>query len=547
MKIHIQIIAIAASFMLVNCGGGGTSSPPINTTPPPPPPVVQGLKFNDVAPAQGLQFSSEFSAGYMEDPRHFAGGAAAGDIDGDGDIDLFIVRGDTQPNLLYINSGGSFTDNAAAAGLALPKGGTENYKLSGPTFADLDGDKDLDLFVGGLGGDPSYIFSNDGTGVFSDVTTRSGIDAMTSKNTLSAAFGDYDKDGDLDLAMSHWGTPRDQTNPGETETLWRNDSDASGIKFTPVSAAAGIVLNLNLDGELGINHDYTFAPNFADINEDGYPDLVSVSDFRGSKVFVNNQDGTFTDVTDTTQISDSNGMGAAVGDYDNDGDLDWFVSSIDGNRLYNNMAGTMIGVSQDAGIELGGWGWGSCFADFDRDGHLDIYQTNGWINNNGGNPNAPYTEDKTRLWMSDGLGAFTNEAFDTGIEDNKQGRGVVCADFDNDRDTDVLLLLNDDSQAALLWNNTIDTNNAIAIDLQGPSPNTQAIGTRIYITNDTSTQMREIGIGSNFTSHNPTHQLIGLGSATTIDELKIVWPDGIELVQNNVAANQSLTFTHPDY
>lgn len=547
MKKYPIFIVILATFGLADCGGGGGVSLPLATiAPPPSPPFTQGLVFNEIAVASGLQFSSEFSAGYTEDPRHYAGGVASGDVDNDGDIDLFIVRGDTQSNLLYSNSLGSFTD-VAPASLALPNGGTGNYKLSGPTFADMDGDGDLDLFVGGLGGDPSFLFKNDGSGNFTDATDGSGIDTMTSKNTISAAFGDYDKDGDLDLAMAHWGTPRDHNNPGETETLWRNDSDSTEIKFSPISIASGIsgALDLDLNGMLGPDHDYTFAPNFADINDDGYPDLLSVSDFNGSKVFINNQDGTFTDATDRAEITDSNGMGAAVGDYDNDGDLDWFVSSIDGNRLYNNITGTMIGVSGNAGIELGGWGWGSCFADFDLDGHLDIYQTNGWINNNGGNPNLPYTEDTTRLWMSDGLGAFENKAAEVKIEDDKQGRSIVCADFDNDRDMDVLLLLNDAPQAAMLWFNNIQSTNSISIKLEDTAPNGHAIGARIYVTTGSMTQMREIKVGSNFTSHNPTRQIIGLGSASTIDEIIIVWPDGTESVQTNVSANQDLVVQHP--
>ena len=121
------------------------------------------MKFADVSSARGIDHKSEFSSGLDKDPRYFAGGAAAGDIDNDGDIDIFITRGDTLPNLLFINDGsGNFTDQADIAGLALPKDGTANYKLSGPSLADLDGDGDLDLFIGGVDNDPSLIFRNNG-------------------------------------------------------------------------------------------------------------------------------------------------------------------------------------------------------------------------------------------------------------------------------------------------------------------------------------------------------------------------------------------------
>ena len=102
-------------------------------------------------------------------------------------------------------------------------------------FADMDGDGDLDLYLGGLDGDPSLIFANNGDGSFSDVTVGSGIDTMTSEHNISAAFGDYDLDGDLDLFVAHWGTARDYSSPGDTEHLWRNDTDAGGSKFTSVS------------------------------------------------------------------------------------------------------------------------------------------------------------------------------------------------------------------------------------------------------------------------------------------------------------------------
>jgi len=541
---------ISLAVMTTACGGSETTSGRITSVSPPPPPVVgttNTLTFSNVTGAMGLSHKSEFSSAYDEMPRHFAGGAAAGDVDNDGDIDLFIVRGDTQRNLLYINNGNGFTEAPSATNLALPNEGA-NYKLSGPTFADIDGDGDLDLFVGGLQGDPSLVFRNNSNGTFTDVTAGSGFDLMTSKNTISAAFGDYDQDGDLDVAMAHWGTSRDRLNRGETETLWRNESTASQIKFVAVSQESGIADELALDlndGVLGVNHDYTFAPNFSDINGDGYPDLLSVADFKGSQVFINNQDGTFSNVTDRSQINDSNGMGTAVGDYDNDGDMDWFVSSIDGNRLYENIDGTLINVSDTAGIGPGSWGWGSCFADFDADGHLDIYQTNGWVSNNGGNPNAPYTSDRSRLWMADGRKGFSNQADEMGVADMAQGRAVVCADFDNDRDIDILLLTSNSDDGAIYWRNDLQTKNTIKVNLNAQTLNTQAIGAKIKVRSGNVTQLREVSIGSNFASHNPTEQIFGLGESDRVEDITIQWPNGTQTQQMNVRANQDLIYTSP--
>ncbi len=549
------ISGILGAAILAACGGGSSSSPaPVASNPPPgsanPPEPAAKVTFSDRANVAGVQHSHGYSESFDAMPRFFAGGGAGGDVDGDGDVDIVITQGDLVGNLVLINDGsGSFTDASDRSGIRYPGGGTDNFKLSGPTLADMDGDGDLDLFMGGLGGDPSLLFQNNGSGAFTNVTVGSGLDVMTSENTISAAFGDYDRDGDLDMAMAHWGTPRNRLSPGETETLWRNDSSDGILKFTPVSQSSGIseALELALNGELGPDIDYSFAPNFADINDDGWPDLLVVSDFRGSQVFVNQTDGTFSDVTDRTQITDSNGMGAAIGDFDNDGDLDWFVSSINGNRLYENADGVMINAgSASSDVEVGGWGWGSCFADFDLDGNLDIYQTNGWYNDAAASEAEPFSADRTRLWMSKGTAGFEDLASEAGVDDTDQGRGVICADFDGDRDVDVLLLLNASERAARLWINETTSTNKIKIRLEGKPPNTHAIGARVFVTAGDQVQMREVKIGSNFISHDPSEPVFGVGDASLIDSVRIVWPDGAESTLSNINANQDLLFEHPD-
>lgn len=238
-------------------------------------------------------------------------------------------------------------------------------------------------------------------------------------------------------------------------------------------------------------------------------------------------------------------MGSAVGDYDNDGDMDWFISSIDANALYKNDNG-IFSRNTDANVTSGSWGWGSCFADFDADGFIDIYQTSGWINNSGGNPNEPYTEDASRLWMSNGDNSFSRKDIEANIVDAAQGRGVICADFDGDLDVDVLLLTNNAEKGAYLFDNKIASKNAVAINLNGLAPNTGAIGARIAITADGKTQTREVKIGSNFTAHAPVQHVIGLGMDTEIDQITITWPDGRTTEDRNVSANQSLTDRHPD-
>ena len=540
---------------LAACGGGGSQSsqpsPSGGTSSPAPTPTANATlpagpitQFSDQTQAWGIGHSFGFTSGLNDMVAQFAGGAASGDIDGDGDLDVFVARGDAGPNLLYINQGNGFVERAAAAGVGYSLGGTSNGRHSGPTFGDLDGDGDLDLLLGGLEGGPIRIFANDGTGAFTNATAGSGFDAAMAHQTISIAMGDYDGDGDLDVALAHWGTPRDPNMPGETETLWRNDSDINGIKFTPVSVMSGLSGLLAFDlpqGVLGPNHDYTFAPSFADIDADGDLDLLMVSDFRGSRVLINNGNGTFTRASFSPD--DENGMGSAIGDYDNDGDFDWFVSSINGNRLYRNDGGAAFTRMGASGVEPGGWGWGSCFADFNLDGWLDIYQTNGW--EAGKDPSASlYVDDTSRLWMSNGDGGFADQAEVSGMLDTDQGRGIVCDDFDSDGDVDVLLLTAETTNAAILWENRLQDFNYLKVRLRGKAPNTKAIGAIVRLTIADTTQTRLVAINSNFTSHNSSDQIFGLGPHQSAS-LRVVWPDGTESIIASARANQMLTIDQP--
>ena len=168
-----QSAAFVAIFVLTTaCGGGSNTS---NSSAPTPPVQKQ---FVDVTAASGINYTNGFvnDISKISVARLASSGAATGDYDNDGDIDIFIVRGDVGPNLLYRNTGNLvFEDVADVAGIAYTKSATENFRHSGPMFADMDGDGDLDLFLGGLSGDPSLIFANNGDGTFSDVTAGSGI------------------------------------------------------------------------------------------------------------------------------------------------------------------------------------------------------------------------------------------------------------------------------------------------------------------------------------------------------------------------------------
>lgn len=552
------------SWFLVGCSGGSNSGAATDTKSNEAPQLA--ALFVDVTAGSGIDYELAFAPlepGIMREITY--GGAAAGDYDGDGDIDLFVVRGNLMPNLLYENVGNlSFVDVAPAAGLAYTRSATENYAHSGPGFADMDGDGDLDLFLGGLSGDPSLIFENNGDKTFTDVTADAGIDGLRSKQNVSVAFGDYDLDGDIDLFVAHWeNSPVDET--GDTGHLWRNDSDPGTIRFTSVSEQALIspsVLSFFDDTGGSVRMiDWTFTPTFARIDDDLYPDILSVADYNGTEVFMNNGDGTFTNATNPTIITDDNGMGSAVGDYDDDGDLDWFVSSIyrqpmaedssvspgpnsTGNRLYRNEGGVFVDQTESSGVRNGGWGWAACMFDFENDGDLDIYHTNGW---SADEAYGDFHLDSSRAFVSVGAGRFENHADQLGLDDTKDARGAVCADFDNDGDVDILQLHDAGGLAATLWKNDGAVNNFLRVKLAGLPPNTEAAGARIKARIGSVTRMREITIGSNYIAQNPTVQIFGLGTAARVDELTIEWPDAESgpTVMTDVLANQTLTVAHP--
>jgi len=494
----------------------------------------------------GIQFTRVLDSGLdrsfvarflsVKDPERFSNGIAAADYDADGDVDLYIVGGRTHPNHLYQNRGdGTFVEVAASVGLDVTHWG------SGPVFGDVDGDGDLDLFVGSGDGDPVYLFENRldeaeaPTGVFVDRTLESGI-TITTENTVSAAFHDYDEDGYLDLFLAHWGAVRSQGE--DTETVWRNEGN---FTFTSTSIETGIAAAMVKSGR-----DWSFTPNLSDIDGDGDADLLMVADLNNSEVLVNNGDGTFTATTDPDVIDDQAGMGAAVGDYDNDGDMDWFVTSIYtldidgdhfGNRLYrNDGAGVFTDVTTEAQVEDGGWGWGSCFADFDNDGNLDIFHVNGWHHE----LDKDFTIDQIRFFHSRGNGIFDERAEEVGLVNKSQGRAIACFDAERDGDLDLMIVNNSSDHLVYYRNDSDNDNHYLGIKLDGADTNSRGVGARITVTTTNGEQVRELRAGSNYASQNPLEVHFGLGTARLAD-VAVRWPDGSSSTLDSVAADQVLT------
>ncbi|NBS26397.1 MAG: CRTAC1 family protein [Gammaproteobacteria bacterium] len=497
--------------------------------------VSNEWQFTEATLSAGFDYSHGFeesNSGSAHDRRTNSAGVAAGDYDGDGWVDLYVIRGTTGANLLFRNlKNGTFEEVGAAAGVNLT--GLEN---SSATFADFDGDGWLDLIVTGMNGTQVTLFKNDGDSTFTDITSSSGLTEMSLSYGVS--FADYDKDGDLDFWINHW------LFAAEGSYLWRNNADGT---FTDVTDQAGIPLDTTAD----------FTTNFADINNDSWLDLLVSGDYGSSQVFTSNQDGTFELVTSAV-ITDENGMGGAVGDYDNDGDLDWFVTSIydfrtgiefpwgiTGNRFYQNDGhGNFTDVTDETGTRIGYWGWGACFADFNNDGWLDLFHVNGY--SGGGDASiSPFLEDPSQLFVSDKAGSFMERSSELGLIDTSQGRGVVCFDYDRDGDVD-LFISNNRQPPALYRNDGGNNNNYLHIQLEGEDQNSEAVGARIYLSDNGMTQMRELRAGSNYLSQNPVEAYFGLGTETRVDQVRVVWPSGVEKILEDIEANQLLFITHPN-
>lgn len=495
-------------------------------------PVWSATSFQNVTLEAGITHQHGYVESIVGTHHMFLAGAAASDYDNDGFVDLYVIRGSLGPNLLYRNRGdGTFEDVAAAAGVAV-----NGDMASGPLFFDANGDGALDLFVGGTQGTPNHLFVSNGAGEFVDRISESHLPAMM--DTFSASAADYDRDGDLDLFLGHWEIPMAASH------LWRNDGH--GV-FTCVDDAAGI--HDVGDGR----YDYSFTANFTDLNHDRWPDIVMCGDFKTSRVFMNRGDGTFRDAT-APVISDENGMGAAVGDYDNDGDMDWFVSSIfdatgepnggawgfTGNRLYRNRGdGSFDDATEVAGVRQGGWGWGSSFADFDNDGWLDLYQVNGW-------PFEvdTFLADPARLFMNNCHGGFVEDSEAAGVASTAQGRGVVCFDYDEDGDIDIFIS-NYRGAPQLLRNDSANSNHWLTVELHGNGRNPQAIGARVVVEAGGLTQTRATSCGNNYLSQNPPEIHVGLGGAERADAIRVEWADGTVSSLSGIAAGQRLTVEEP--
>jgi hypothetical protein len=527
----------------------------------PVPPVVEP-SFVDVAIAAGIQhIHGEWHTapeclidqigpgtnGFCL-PERMTAGAAAADYDLDGFVDLMVSRSHGRP-LLYRNLGdGTFEEVGLAAGLLDHAWGT-----SGLAWADFDNDDDQDLYVVTMGDLRYYLYINDGTGHFTEegIARNASIKSNNVHAGMAVAVGDYDLDGWTDLYVGEWRTTAGLGKVPSHSRLLRNQGPGAPGHFEDVTEAAGVVVDEAWIGQTDLAGVYSFSPSFGDLDGDGWPELGVVADFECSRLFWNEGDGTFIDGTEAAGVGlDHNGMGSAFGDYDGDGDLDWYVTaitvpmSIPQNRLYRNDGDRhFTEVAALLGVGRGGWAWGTSFFDPDNDGDLELLATNGFYY-------SDHLEEHTQLWINEGGGMFGPDASEAaGLGEIVQGRGLTILDHDGDGDLDVYLAKNFD-QPALYENLTGNLHDWLRVRAVGTTSNRDGLGVRVTVrvAEDGPQQLHEIGASVAHYMGQPekvAHFGLGFGS-DPVAEVRVFWPaSGQEQVLTDVARNIELVVEEP--
>ncbi len=475
------------------------------------------------------------------------GGAAWLDFDNDGYLDLFLTNGKTQPNALFRNNAdGTFTDVAQSAGV---DNGLGN---SGVVAGDIDNDGFKDLFLTGDGGfmgtgqSTARLYHNNGDGTFTEMARASGVVQPTT--AMSAAFGDIDGDGFLDLFITAPGSGT--TGTQHRNKLFRNNGD---LTFEDISASAGV------DTMLGACVAF-----FTDYDNDGWIDLL-VGDCNDTRLlptpielFHNNGDLTFTDVAATAGLTPGGyWMGFAPADFDNDGDIDMFVTNSGTSALLpfphalyeNRCGGTYTNTALIAGLTSFKFGWGCTATDFDNDGYTDIYFA-GSLPDGPMNIIGPGHGNPGNLLFNDRRSGFTDFTSSSPVNlESRNTSGVASGDFDNDGFADIVVVTEpyaDTSGQPVLLHNLGNDNNWITLRLEGTISNRDAVGARVEVISGDLSQTREVYAGSSFLSTETPWLTFGLASHAATDKIRVRWPGGAVEEFPNVEARQTVTLIEGD-
>lgn len=517
-------------------------------------PYVAVSHFEDVTAEVGLQFpQTEWPPGWVGGDcgqvEMFTGGAAIEDVNADGLPDIFVPRLNLPDKMMIAQADGTYRDEAPQRGLDWVGGS------NGAAFGDIDRDGDLDLLVSSIHAEPARLYMQAADGSFSEEAAARGVALDPSPDCgrmFSVVFADHDTDGDLDLHMVEWNALSPMPPHTSRSKLYRNDGTGH---FEDVTDASGA----NLDASM------VFTQAFADINGDEVSDLIAAGDFLSSRILLGDGDGTFTEATlDSGFGTDENGMGLAVGDIDGDLDLDLFVTSIydpspvcdpsigwecSGNRLYlNDGSGHFSDGTDLYDVREGGWAWGTAFFDYDLDGDLDL----GWTSGVDPPPDVPgwgplYTALEvfenlpSEIRRNDGSPPFVPVGVELGITDH--GSGSVFIPFDADRDGDLDLLITHTAGGPVFYRNEVEDPHYLTLRADGSASAPDGRGAVVDLVRieGEAPIRRLIPAGGTFLGQRPAEAHFGLGGHEgAIHEVTIRWTSGRVQRLNDVAPNQLL-------
>jgi len=496
-----------------------------------------------------------------------AGGVALFDYDNDGLLDVFFTNGAAIPSLqktgpaywnrLYHNNGdGSFTDVTGKAGLQ-----GAGYTMGAAT-GDYDNDGFVDLYVTGV--NSNQLFHNNGNGTFTDVTVKAGVGGNVPKLgkawSVAAGWFDYNNDGLLDLFVVNYlnysirtaklcvqqGRPA-YCSPvdflGTPNILYRNNGDGT---FSDASEQSHISKYVGKGMGLA----------FADYDNNGFMDVFVSNDTFENYLFHNNGDGTFSNVALAAGVAYNAyggaiaGMGADFRDIDNDGKPDILETAMfgEGFPLYKNLGdGQFRDVASSAGLAAltrRSTGWGAGIFDFDNDGNKDLFTANSDILDNAMELARRPFALPNRVFRNEGELAFEDLSSTAGASFQVPAphRGAAFGDLNNDGKMDaVVTMLNGPPE---IWmNRSAGRNHWIILKLVGVKSNRDGLETRVKITTGLGMQYNLASTAVSYNSSSDKRVHFGLGSATVVDSIELIWPSGIKQVLKNIKADQVLTVT----
>ncbi|NQV34347.1 MAG: CRTAC1 family protein [Phycisphaeraceae bacterium] len=523
-------------------------------------PQAHGMQFHDVTKETGISFiHTDGSSGQRYIVETVTAGVGLFDYDNDGDMDIYFLNGaplkgtqasSVSRNALYRNDGAwKFTDVTDRVGV-----GDTGYGL-GMAIGDYDNDGDRDLYINNFG--PNVLYRNNGEGTFTNVTSTARV-ANGDQVGAGASFLDIDQDGDLDLYVANYvdftyathQTCRFNGYPayvgpmnfnGTPNTLFRNNGDGT---FSDISEASGIAAHPGTGMGMVC----------ADYDNDGDTDVFVGNDVAGNSIFENDGQGNFEEVGLMTGLAyDYTGtpqgtMGVDCGDYNNDGLLDFYVTSYqrDLATLYRNMGdGLFEDVTQTTGAGNGSYPyvtWGNGMVDFDNDGDLDLFVACGHLHDNVALFDRTTSYHVPNILLENkGDEKFVNVTSQSGdgLQVKLSSRGAAFGDLDNDGDMDVVIL-NSRREPTLLRNDTSPKHHWLQLRLQGRQSSRDGIGAHVKVIAGDLKQFAEVHSGRGYQGHYGLRLHFGLASHPRIDRVEVQWLGGAVDVLENIPVDQRI-------